>query len=105
MSSATQCVSARVIDRGAVRAFAHEDIVQCLQASVEPSATANLRKQHLHACNALDVSHRPAMPFSIIGKSFNVSKATVRWNYKRYLIQIAHYPANGSILDFVSSRT
>jgi hypothetical protein len=92
---ATRYAPARVRDWDAVRALSHEKIVQCLQANSQFTAVTNLREQYFQAYNVLQVQHRPAVPFSIIGTLSNTGKTTVRWNYKQCLVQIAHHHEKG----------
>jgi hypothetical protein len=84
-----------VTDWDAFRAFAHEEIVHCLQPSAKCMEATSLREQYFHACEVIRVQHRLAMPFPITGKLLNVSKASIGWNYQQYLIQIIYHDVNG----------
>jgi hypothetical protein len=70
------------MDSEAIRQFAEENIITCLQFRRESLAATNIRKQHYHACNILHVQHHPAVLFSMIGRLFKVCKATFCWHQK-----------------------
>jgi hypothetical protein len=94
LASATQCALASEIDWDAIGLFAEEDIVQCLRGSAEFASAINLREQYFHACKILHFQHCPAVPFLIIGRFFNVRKATIHWHYRQYFDQMTEHCTN-----------
>jgi hypothetical protein len=95
MAYPSRCAPAREIDWDAARRFAEEEIIQVLRSSEEFAAAANLHEQYFQAYDLLHVRHRPAVPLSLIGRLFNVSKATIRWHYRHFLDQQAQHHLNG----------
>lgn len=86
---------AREMDWDTLRAFADAEIIETLQSNPEFASATNQREQYYYAYLVLHVQHRPAVPLSMIGRLFNVSKATIRSQYKTYIAQAGKRPVNG----------
>jgi hypothetical protein len=56
------------MDWEAVRQFAEEDVITCLQSSPEFASAMNFWEQYFHAWNSLQDQHQPAVPYSIIAR-------------------------------------
>lgn len=95
MSSSALRAAPRVMDWETIRTFAEAEIIETLQSSPEFASATNRREQYYHAYVLLHIQHRPAVPVSMIGRLFEVSKATICWHYKTYIAQGMKEPANG----------
>jgi hypothetical protein len=69
-----QSAPARMLDWEAIQRFADEDIIQTLQSSPEFMPATNRRDQYYLASVFLHLQHRLAVPLSLIGRLFNMTK-------------------------------
>jgi hypothetical protein len=74
MISRTRCPDARVIDWEAVQR--RDPAVPPLNPGILSVTT--LREQSYHNDNLLNIKHHPAVPLSLIGRIFGVSKGTIK---------------------------
>jgi hypothetical protein len=73
------------MDQGTLRNFSTEEILQCLQSTHEFGSAANLHYQY----DILRLQNRPAVSLSMIGRLFDVTKATMLWHYQLYMSRAA----------------
>jgi hypothetical protein len=95
MSSGTALARLVRRDWEAVRQIPEKDVITCLQSSPKFAPAVNLREQYFNAYNICDTQHQPAVPYSMIGLLFHMSKATVQCFYKHSIEQATVHRSNG----------
>jgi hypothetical protein len=84
MAATIPLAPSHVIDWQAISALADEEIIHTLQTSESFTSAQMFRHQISEAYRILHIEHRPAVPYSMIGRLFGIAKATVRYHYKQY---------------------
>jgi hypothetical protein len=68
MAATVPLVPSHVIDSEAISAFADEEIIPALQTSKSFTSAQTFRHHISEACRILHIEHRPAVPYSMIGR-------------------------------------
>jgi hypothetical protein len=85
MSGAPELVPAHLIDWKAVLAVAQADVITVLENSREFTEAQTLQAQCYHACQSPHETHRPVVPYSMIGRIFQIDKSAASYHARRYL--------------------
>jgi hypothetical protein len=88
----TKLAVPRAVPWGELDEFLHEELMTCLRLSAKFLSARSFCKPSDHACERLRNHRRPAVPDSVIAKTFGISKPTIRRNY---LDRLTTPPPNG----------